>query len=156
MYFQRINLNKHEETAVSFWKDSFIASFGTADGFNREEYLSWLSGQIQRFPDGFVMAYHMQQPIGQLELSIKTYQHKEIGYVHLYYIIPQERGRGYGSKLDAYAQDFFRTYGVTEYHLRVSPSNKGALTFYRKQNMQALGLESDGKVIRMRGEVQQK
>lgn len=79
---------------MSFRKDSFIASFGTSNGFNREEYLSWLSGQIQRFPEGFVMAYHMQQPIGQLELSIKTYQHKEIGYVHLYYIIRKKEAGG--------------------------------------------------------------
>jgi len=35
MYFKRINVNKHKETAVSFREDSFFVSFGTADHFNK-------------------------------------------------------------------------------------------------------------------------
>ncbi len=36
MYFKRINVNKHKETAVSFREDSFFVSFGTADHFNKD------------------------------------------------------------------------------------------------------------------------
>ncbi|GJJ26548.1 hypothetical protein LSG23_13040 [Bacillus velezensis] len=46
MYFKRIKLNKHKETAVSFREDSFFVSFGTADHFNKDEYLRLLSSQI--------------------------------------------------------------------------------------------------------------
>ncbi len=91
MYFKRINLNKHKETAVSFGEDSFFVSFGTADHFNRDEYLRWLSSQIKCFPDGFIVAFHNGQPIGQLEASIKFYRDQKIGYVHLYYMTEKQR-----------------------------------------------------------------
>ncbi|MGG1395135.1 hypothetical protein C7M22_00014 [Bacillus velezensis] len=99
MYFKRINLNKHKETAVSFREDSFFVSFGTADHFNKDEYLRWLSSQIKCFPDGFMPLFHNGQPIGQLEASIKFYRSQKIGYVHLYYMTEQQRGRGCGTKL---------------------------------------------------------
>ncbi|MEC3654836.1 GNAT family N-acetyltransferase [Bacillus siamensis] len=153
MDFKRINLNKHKETAVSFRKDSFLVSFGTADHFNKDEYLRWLSSQIKSFPDGFVLLFHNGQPIGQLEASIKPYRDQKIGYVHLYYITERQRGMGYGTKIHQYANQFFRTNGVSEYHLRVSPDNKAALSFYKKQNLKVLGSELNGKVLRMRGAV---
>ncbi|WP_278071182.1 hypothetical protein [Bacillus velezensis] len=84
MYFKRINVNKHKETAVSFREDSFFVSFGTADHFNKDEYLRWLSSQIKCFPAGFMLLLHNGQPIGQLEASIKFYRSQKIGYVHLY------------------------------------------------------------------------
>lgn len=34
--------------------------------------------------------------IGQLELSIRKYEGRNIGYVHLYYLIPEKRGKGIG------------------------------------------------------------
>lgn len=108
MYFKRINLNKHKETAVSFREDSFFVSFGTADHFNRDEYLRWLSSQIKCFPDGFMLLFHNGQPIGQLEASIKFYRSQKIGYVHLYYMTEKQRGRGCGTKLHQYANQFFR------------------------------------------------
>lgn len=89
-----INLNKHKETAVSFREDSFLVSFGTAAQFNKDEYLRWLSSQIKCFPDGFMLLFHNGQPIGQLEASVKSYGNQKIGYVHLYYITEQQRGRG--------------------------------------------------------------
>ncbi|MEC1107289.1 GNAT family N-acetyltransferase [Bacillus velezensis] len=125
MYFKRINLNKHKETAVSFREDSFFVSFGTADHFNRDEYLRWLSSQIKCFPDGFMPLFHNGQPIGQLEASIKFYRSQKIGYVHLYYMTEQQRGRGCGTKLHQYVRQFFRA----------------ALSFYRKKNMVVVGSE---------------
>ncbi|MEJ8549271.1 GNAT family N-acetyltransferase [Bacillus velezensis] len=121
MYFKRINLNKHKETAVSFREDSFFVSFGTADHFNKDEYLRWLSSQIKCFPDGFMLLFHN----GQLEASIKFYRSHKIGYVHLYYMTEKQRGRGCGTKLHQYANQFFRA----------------ALSFYRKKNMVVVGSE---------------
>ncbi|WP_420313722.1 GNAT family N-acetyltransferase [Bacillus amyloliquefaciens] len=153
LYFKRINLNKHKETAVSFREDSFLVSFGTAAQFNKDEYLRWLSSQIKCFHDGFMLLFHNGQPIGQLEASVKSYGNQKIGYVHLYYITEQQRGRGCGTKLHQYANQFFRTNGVSEYHFRVSPDNKTALSFYKKKNLEVIGSELDGKVLRMKGAV---
>ncbi|WP_231131086.1 GNAT family N-acetyltransferase [Bacillus amyloliquefaciens] len=73
--------------------------------------------------------------------------------MYLYYITEQQRGRGCGTKLHQYANQFFRTNGVSEYHLRVSPDNKTAISFHKKQNLEVLGSELNGKVFRMRGAV---
>ncbi|MFA1779095.1 GNAT family N-acetyltransferase [Bacillus velezensis] len=133
MYFKWINLNKHKETAVSFREDSFFVRFGTADHFNRDEYLRWLSSQIKCFPDGFMPLFHNGQPIGQLEASIKFYRSQKIGYVHLYYMTEQQRGRGCGTKLHQYANQLFRAKGVSEYHLRVSGAIKRLCHFTERK-----------------------
>ncbi|AQP98291.1 MULTISPECIES: GNAT family N-acetyltransferase [Bacillus] len=153
MYFKRINVNKHKETAGSFREDSFFVSFGTADHFNKDEYLRWLSSQIKYSPDNFKLLLHNGQPIGQLEASIKFYRSQKTGYMYLYYMTEQQRGRGCGTKLYQSANQFFRANGVSEYHLRVSPGNEAALSFYRKKNMEVIGSECNGKVLRMRGAV---
>ncbi|WP_338153795.1 hypothetical protein [Bacillus velezensis] len=44
--------------------------------------------------------------MGQLEASIKFYRSQKIGYVHLYYMTEQQRGRGCGTKLHQYANQF--------------------------------------------------
>lgn len=116
MYFKRINVNKHKETAVSFREDSFFVSFGTADHFNKDEYLRWLSSQIKCFPDGFMLLLHNGQPIGQLEASVKSYGNQKIGYVHLYYITEQQRGRGVRNEAPSICQSVFqneRCFGIS-------------------------------------------
>ena len=84
---------------------------------------------------------------------MKEYEGKEIGYVNLYYLVAEKRGIGLGSLLHAYAIQFFKDHNVKEYHLRVSPTNEQAIAFYKKNGMQKLKVEMDGKVIRMAGKV---
>lgn len=91
--------------------------------------------------------------LGQLELSVKEFQEKKIGYVNLYYLVPEKRGFGKGQELHNYAKQFFKDNQVQEYHLRVSPTNTAAIKFYRKNGMVAVGSEADGKVIRMKGKL---
>src|SRR5699024_2097626 len=110
-----------------------------------------LDSKISQFPDGFVLLKENEIPIGQLELSIREFDGGEIGYVHLYYFIPEKRGTGLGKLLHDYAIQFFKNHGVDEYHLRVAPGNTTARKFYRKIGMTEIGPERDGKVIRMKG-----
>ena len=152
MRFEPIDTNKHRKYIIPFRRDSFIVSFGTDKDFeNEKEYLDWVKTKSSEFPDGFVIVWEDETPIGQLELTIKEYKGNKIGYVNLYYLIPEKRGLGLGKELHQYALQFFKKYGVNEYHLRVSPNNQYALAFYRKNGMQELGFEHEGKVIRMKG-----
>ncbi|WP_338053742.1 GNAT family N-acetyltransferase [Salsuginibacillus kocurii] len=89
--------------------------------------------------------------IGQLELTIREYEGNDIGYVNLYYLIPKTRGLGKGKELHNYAKHFFKKSKVSEYHLRVSPSNVAAIRFYMAIGMEKIGPEVEGKVIRMKG-----
>lgn len=150
--FITIDINKHSEVAIGFRKDSFAASFGNASGFGDEKkYLNWLEIMVKDFPDGFVMVEKDNRLIGQLELTIKEYKDRKIGYVNLYYLVPEIRGNGVGKELHKYACSFFRSQNLNEFHLRVSPTNTSALKFYQKLGMEEIGQELDGEVIRMKG-----
>ncbi|RLL48444.1 GNAT family N-acetyltransferase [Oceanobacillus piezotolerans] len=151
MKFKEIEIKKHRDKVVEFRKDSFKVSFGDTSGFNEEEYLHWLDEKGKDFSKGFVLVEEDGKYIGQLELTIREFEGKEIGYVNLYYLIPKKRGKGKGKELHDYAKEFFENNKVSEYHLRVSPSNYAAIKFYLKNGMEEIGTEVDGKVIRMRG-----
>lgn len=97
------------------------------------------------------ITFENAKPIGQLELIIRECEGKKIGYVNLYYLIPEKRGLGLGNELHLYALKFFKGFGVNEYHLRVSPGNRRARSFYLKNGMEKVKDEFDGKVIRMKG-----
>lgn len=153
MIFENIDVEKHCDDIVEFRKDSFAASFGSTSNFVKDEYLHWLKSKVTEFPDGFVLVSEHEKYIGQIELTTREYQDRTIGYINLYYLIPEMRGKGKGIKLHRYAEQFFKDNEVNEYHLRVSPSNKAALNFYHKIGMKELGPEVDGKVIRMKGYV---
>ncbi|WP_121662130.1 GNAT family N-acetyltransferase [Metabacillus litoralis] len=152
MEFIPIDLNEHRDYVIQFRKDSFIVSFGSDDDFGSEEdYLDWLKQQSEKYPEGFVLAVENQQPIGQLELTLKEFDGKQIGYVNLYYLISGKRGKGYGTLLHNYALTFFKNNGVNEYHLRVSPTNHNAISFYIKNGMKKINTEMIGKVLRFSG-----
>jgi ribosomal protein S18 acetylase RimI-like enzyme len=154
MDFIPIDVQRHQKYVIRFRRDSFVVSFGTDKGLGEEqEYLNWLKQQSAKHPDGFVLVLENDEPIGQLELTVKQYEGKDIGYVNLYYLIPEKRGMGIGSKLHDYALNFFKANNLKEYHLRVSPSNHNAIGFYVKNGMKKIKSEMDGKVIRMSGEV---
>ncbi|MGV3467435.1 MAG: GNAT family N-acetyltransferase [Heyndrickxia sp.] len=152
MKFIPIDIEKHIDYVVSFRRDSFVVSFGSDKDFGDDmEYLDWLKEQTSKYPSGFVLLIENGVPIGQLELTIKKYEGKEIGYVNLYYLIPEKRGIGIGGQLHHYAIHFFQNNNVNEYHLRVSPTNEQAIAFYRKNGMKKMKSEMDGRVTRMVG-----
>lgn len=151
MQFFPIDVVKHRDIIVNFRKDSFFISFGNAQNFDQADYLDWVKEKTKEFPKGFVLVEEKGKFIGQLELSIREYEGQKIGYVHLYYLIPEMRGKGKGAKLHEFAKQFFFNNNVKEYHLRVSPSNSSAIQFYKKIGMEEIGPEVKGRVIRMRG-----
>lgn len=107
--------------------------------------------KVKDLSEGFVWVEEDGKYIGQMELTIREFEGKEIGYINLYYLVPEMRGKSKGKKLHNYAKQFFINNKVSEYHLRLAPSNTAAIKFYRKNGMEEVGPEVDGKVIRMKG-----
>ncbi len=152
LHFKPIDINKYRKHIIQFRRDSFIVSFGTDENFGDEkDYIDWLVKKSGEFPQGFLMVMEDGSPIGQIELTIVEYEGSKIGYINLYYLIPKKRGYGLGDELHKYALGFFYKHNVEEYHLRVSPDNKYALSFYHKKGLIEMGKEHGGKVIRMKG-----
>lgn len=152
LIFRTIDIDKDKETIVAFRKDSYVVSFGSEEGFGDERsYLNRIKERVRQFPDGQVIIERDQEPIGQMELQIREYEGTEIGYVNLFYLIPEYRSKGLGKELVGYAETFFRKFGVSEYQLRVSPDNQRAVRFYTKSGMVKLREENEKYLVwRMR------
>jgi len=140
--FSPIDLNVDAQVCVQFRRDSFLCSFGI-DGFlgeagpNGTHYLERLKNRQSRFPDGYVHVRWHDRIVGQIEMQIL--EEPRIGYVNLFYLIPEMRGTGAGTLLHAYAIAFCQRHGVRVMRLSVSPTNLRAMAFYRKHGWRDLG-----------------
>lgn len=150
--FRTIDIEKDKDLIIKFRKDSYVVSFGTEEGFGDEnDYINRIKERIDKFPKGQVIIEKHNIPIGQMELQIKEFEGEEIGYVNLYYLIPGHRGKGLGKELIHYAEEFLRKSNVSEYHLRVSPTNQRAIRLYTKYGMVKLREENEKYLVyRMR------
>ncbi|SNT18454.1 Ribosomal protein S18 acetylase RimI [Bacillus sp. OK838] len=144
MIFRTIDTDKDKDIIIKFRKDSFVVSFGSEDGFGDENtYLKRMKERVRKFPDGHVIIEKDQEPIGQMELQIREYEGTEIGYVNLFYLIPEYRSKGLGKELVRYAENFFRQFNVSEYHLRVSSDNQRAIRLYSNSGMMKIREENE-------------
>ncbi|MFC5648563.1 GNAT family N-acetyltransferase [Paenibacillus solisilvae] len=147
MQFRTIDTKNDRDTIITFRRDSFMVSYGSDEGLGDEDaYVLLIEERVRKFPEGLVLVEEVGKIIGQIELQIRNYEGRDIGYVNLFYLIPEFRGKGYGLKLLEYAENFFRKYLVNEYHLKVSPTNVRALRFYEKYGLKKLKEEKQKNV----------
>jgi ribosomal protein S18 acetylase RimI-like enzyme len=142
--FRTIDIENDKDMIIKFRKDSYVVSFGSEEGFGDEmAYINRIKERVNKFPHGQIIIEEDEEPIGQMELQIREYNGTEIGYVNLFYLIPEYRSKGLGKELIRYAERFFRQYNVSEYHLRVSPTNQRAIRFYNKSGLVKLREENE-------------
>jgi amidase len=142
--FRRFDLNRDREEICGNFRDTMVAAIGTDEGYNEENYKKRVRELVAQFPDGFVLAEEDGKVVGQLELRIREYEGRKVGFISIFYLKPECRGAGYAQYLTAYAERYFDGLGLTEYHLRVDPSNERAIRFYEKHGLKKLGDEMSG------------
>ncbi|MDR2360594.1 MAG: GNAT family N-acetyltransferase [Oscillospiraceae bacterium] len=71
------------------------------------------------------------KPVGICQLEVREYGEK-YGWVHFYYIAPEERGKGYGKQLVEYSAKYFRKLGLAQMFLKVGIPNVNAEMFYKR------------------------
>jgi len=72
-------------------------------------------------------------------MEMQILEEPRIGYVNLFYLIPDMRGSGAGTFLHHYAIAFCQKHGVPKMRLSVSPTNLRAVAFYQKHGWRDLG-----------------
>lgn len=158
LIFEPIDLEAHADFCIRFRADSFFASFGKTEGFHGkegqsptkvypggdgvDEYLEWLAKRMSDFPGSCVHVWLNGEIIGQIEMGCFRLD-PSIGYVNLFYLIPECRGRGLGGHLDRFAVDFLLRAGHQCARLCVSPKNHQAVAFYQKNAWRDLGPRVD-------------
>ena len=144
--FRKIDLAKDADTCVRFRRDAYACSFADPERFEREggadgqRYLDWIKARAAEFPQGFVHVWQGDRIVGQMEMRPRG--SIRIGYINLFYLIPEMRGSGAAESLHQYAVDAFRTEDISKLQLSVSPSNARAIGFYRKHGWKDLGPRS--------------
>ncbi len=151
--FRPIDLTRDADLCIDFRRDSFVCSFGTDDAFIKESghdgagYIDWLREHIEEFPEGCVHVWDRENIVGQMEMSFLD--DPRIGYINLFYLIPEARGGGAGDQLHDYALQVFRKLNKTKLQLSVSPTNKRAVAYYIKHGWEDLGPRSEHKEVNL-------
>ena len=142
LYFKTIDFDKHSEIAIKFRADSYSISFGANKDFFEEDGLGGQRYIEQLKKTNKNNVFHIwlkNEIIGQVELGLYK-NDKNWGYINLYYLKNEFRGKGYSKYLDDFAIDFLKGFGVNKAKLSVSPNNIRAIKFYEKNGWEDKGL----------------
>ena len=144
-HLRTVDLDKHFETCMEFRRDSYFTSFGTHSGFEPEmrNYRERMENRIYLLPEGNCHLWHDHRIIGQCEM--KLIEASDVGYISLFYLIPEYRHQGIGRLLHEHAIKVFTELGKRSLQLSVSMSNFQALTFYKKHGWHNSGLHPSKK-----------
>jgi ribosomal protein S18 acetylase RimI-like enzyme len=157
LIFEPIDLHAHADFCIRFRADSFFASFGKNEAFHAEdaqsptmiypgesveEYMDWIAKRMNDIPGSCVHVWQRGVIIGQVEMG-RFRLDPSIGYVNLFYLIPECRGMGLGAQLDRFAVDFLCRAGHRAARLCVSPTNLPSVAFYRKHQWRDMGPRAD-------------
>ena len=147
--FKKIDFDKDLHTCVAFREDSYRASFPGRKDWNKywnpEDYANWIQLHAEKYPDGAVHIWFNSQIIGQLEFTYGG----ENAHVNLYYLVANQRGKGFGSKAHEHVVGTLKEYAATTATLRVSPLNEVAIKFYRSNGWQDLGADPNYETVNL-------
>lgn len=153
--FLPIDIEKTRELCIRFRRDTAIVSFGHDRDIvdmpgGVDGYIDKLREWQSRLPGGCVHAFESSTIVGQIELDLVQEDARTIGFVRLFYIVPERRGFGLGRELDRYASDFFEARNLSEMRLRVAITNTAARNFYRAVGWTELGTSAtDARLLVM-------
>ena len=107
-------------------------------GVDNARYLESLRARIAQVPEGNAHLWQGERIVGQTEMRFVEGD-PSVGYVNLFYVVPEFRGRGLGRMLHEHAVAVFRGAGRRTLRLSVSAQNAAAIAFYRKLGWVTVG-----------------
>jgi len=134
--FATIDLERDAGTCIAFRRDMYVTAFGTDDGLDAEMgvdcalYLDQLRERIRQVPEGNTHLWEGDRIVGQTEVRLLD-DEPDVGYVSLFYVVPEARGRRLARLLHEHVADVFRRRGMRTLRLSVSPNNAHAFASYR-------------------------
>lgn len=132
METRELSFEQDKNKILEFRKDAQLVSEGTLTNYDFAAYLERMQRRIESNSDGQVFIIDNRHVIGQIGAELRGNE----GYVNLFYLVPEFRGRGYGRKMIAWVEEYFIKQGIRTYKLRVARSNKQALHLYKKSGLE--------------------
>ena len=152
--FRSIDLDRTERLCRHFEEEAFICSFGDSSGFHESDgqggnrCIENLRSKLAADPACGVHLWQGSQIIGMLVMGAYR-PDPSMGYVFLYYLIPEVRGTGISRFLDDHAMAYFKGKGYQKARLSVSPSNARAIRFYEKHGWVDIGVHPARPVVHL-------
>ena len=144
--FETIDPDRHRDLCIRFRRDSYMSSFvdgnerfDAENGSDGSGYIEWLKQRINDLPRGCVHGWLDGKIVGQIESRIRD---DGTGYVNLFYLVAESRGRGHGRELHNYVIDMFASLDVELVRLSVSVDNGPALGYYQHLGWNDMGFRS--------------
>lgn len=131
-----------------------VCAFGSAerfhesDGKGAERYAERLRQRAADLPGCVVHVWQGEEIIGLIVMG-RWANDPVIGYVSLLYLIPQRRGQGLGTLLEAYAWVFLSGLGCRSLRLSASPTNVPAWSFYQRGGWQDGGPREEAEDVHL-------
>lgn len=125
------------ESSLDFRLDTYIESFQTDKGFGDSvggsfnEYQATIISRMAQGTRRYIRAFYKDQVLGQLEYAF-TSPLPELGYINLFYLVPEWRGKGIANLLMDYLVLEMKQQQLKGILLSVSKTNQRAQAFYKK------------------------
>ncbi len=116
---------------LSCYRDSWRVAHGTDSGFVSSVYLSSARCHTAKDPDSLIKVMSGENPAGVLELDTRRGKDDGVGWISLFYLLPEYRGRGLGVQLIGCAAAYFSQLGRKKLRLHVAVTNERAISFYK-------------------------
>jgi aminoglycoside 6'-N-acetyltransferase len=139
-----MDLGRHAGDCIALRRAAYLASFGSPEGIDEEmgpdnaRYLDSLAARIAQVPEGNAHLWQGERIVGQTEMRLVD-DEPGVGYVNLFYLLPDFRGRGLGRMLHEHAVAVFSRLGRRTLRLSVATGNAAAIGFYRKLGWVTVG-----------------
>ena len=142
--FQPLPLPQERERYLAARMDGWMASHGTADGFDGEAFLRVAEQNSAHAQESVVIALLGDTPVGILQMDWLQEAELQVGRVPFFYMMPEFRSKGLGVQLLGHAVCTYRAMGRQFLRLRCAPENERAKKFYLSHGFYKAGEEPGG------------
>lgn len=135
--FRLADIEQNRASCIAFRRDSFLINYGAEKSFESvmgeggADYFERLQSFQEAYPYGVIHVWEAGQIIGQIEFHVETL-FTDKAFIPLFYLIPEKRGSGTGSKMHDYLVHTLRELGCNGARIPVSSTNERGVAFYKK------------------------
>lgn len=143
MRYIQLDPRKDEDARfyLDCYRDSWHEAHGTDRGFVSSVYLSSARCHSAKDPSCLLRVMCGGNSAGVVELDARRGKDDSVGWISLFYLIPEYRGKGMGVQLIGCAGAYFSNLGRRKLRLHVAVTNHSAIRFYKRYGFTELRID---------------